>query len=174
MTQQTVFMGLINPKSPDNVASVMRASGNYQVNQVFYTGIRYPMAIKRNPRAVDMARKVSQHIPLNGVDDLILQAIHNMSIVCVEFAENAIPLPNYQHPTNAFYIFGPEDNTLSQNIIDQADDVIYIPTVGCMNLAATANVILYDRLAKSNQSFEGNTSIRQNRDTNNVLVVKIK
>jgi tRNA(Leu) C34 or U34 (ribose-2'-O)-methylase TrmL len=26
---------------------------------------------------------------------------------------------------------------------------VYIPTVGCMNLAATVNVVLYDRLAKS-------------------------
>jgi len=27
--------------------------------------------------------------------------------------------------------------------------VVYIPTVGCMNLAATVNVVLYDRLAKA-------------------------
>jgi tRNA(Leu) C34 or U34 (ribose-2'-O)-methylase TrmL len=27
--------------------------------------------------------------------------------------------------------------------------VVYIPTVGCMNLAATVNVVLYDRMAKA-------------------------
>ncbi|MBU0538004.1 MAG: 23S rRNA methyltransferase, partial [Gammaproteobacteria bacterium] len=26
--------------------------------------------------------------------------------------------------------------------------IVYIPTKGCMNLAATVNVVLYDRLAK--------------------------
>jgi tRNA(Leu) C34 or U34 (ribose-2'-O)-methylase TrmL len=26
--------------------------------------------------------------------------------------------------------------------------VVYIPTTGCMNLAATVNVVLYDRMAK--------------------------
>jgi tRNA(Leu) C34 or U34 (ribose-2'-O)-methylase TrmL len=26
--------------------------------------------------------------------------------------------------------------------------VVYIPTTGCMNLAATVNVVLYDRLSK--------------------------
>jgi tRNA(Leu) C34 or U34 (ribose-2'-O)-methylase TrmL len=26
--------------------------------------------------------------------------------------------------------------------------VVYVPTQGCMNLAASVNVILYDRLAK--------------------------
>jgi tRNA(Leu) C34 or U34 (ribose-2'-O)-methylase TrmL len=28
---------------------------------------------------------------------------------------------------------------------------VYIPTVGCMNLAATVNVVLYDRLAKASK-----------------------
>ena len=30
-------------------------------------------------------------------------------------------------------------------------DVVYIPTIGCMNLAATVNVVLYDRLAKAHK-----------------------
>jgi hypothetical protein len=42
-----------------------------------------------------------------------------------------------------------------------------------MNLAATVNVVLYDRLTKSSQSFAGNERIRDSRDTNNRLKVKI-
>ena len=34
-------IGLFNPKSPENVGSVMRAAGCYGVNSVFYTGVRY-------------------------------------------------------------------------------------------------------------------------------------
>lgn len=92
--------------------------------------------------------------------------------MCVEFAENAIALPEYRHPENAFYIFGPEDGTLSQDIIDRADAVVYVPTIGCMNLSATVNVLLYDRLTKSFQSIENNSLIRQSRDTNNNLKVR--
>ena len=33
-------------------------------------------------------------------------------------------------------------------ITDWCRDVVYIPTDKCMNLAATVNVVLYDRLAK--------------------------
>ncbi len=69
-----------------------------------------------------------------------------MKIVCVEFAENAIPLPEYEHPQHAFYNFGPEDETISQEIIDRADAVVSMATMGCMNLAATVNVVLYDSL----------------------------
>lgn len=162
----------MNPKSPENVSSVMRAAGNFRVDSVFYTGERYPRAVLLNPDIPKMSRKVSQGIPLSGVDCLIDGVPETMKIVCVEFAENAVPLPEYQHPHNAFYIFGPEDGTISQDVIDRADAVVYVPTIGCMNLAATVNVVLYDRVSKSSQGFESNVLIRQSRDTNNTVKVR--
>ena len=172
MKESKVSIGLVNPKSPENVGSVMRAAGNYRVDSVFYTGKRYPRALMRNPDIPDMQRKVSQNIPLSEVTCLVDDAPEDLKIVCVEFAENAISLPEYQHPLNAFYIFGPEDGTISQQLIDRADAVVYVPTIGCMNLAATVNVVLYDRLTKSSDEFESNTLIRSSRDINNRLKVK--
>lgn len=171
MKQSNVSLGLINPKSPDNVHSVMRAAGNYGVDSVFYTGTRYPRAMSLNPNAPDMSRKVSDNIPLTDISCLI-DAAGDMKIVCVELAENAIALPEYEHPENAFYIFGSEDSTIDQAVIDCADAVVYIPTIGCMNLAATVNVILYDRLIKSYQSIDDNELILASRDINNTVRVK--
>lgn len=172
LKQSKVNIGLINPKSPDNVNSIMRAAGNFQVDNVLYTGKRYPRALMRNPDIPDMRRKVGQSIPLIEVDCLIDAATINMKLICVEFAENAIALPEYEHPDNAFYIFGPEDGTISQDVINRVDDVIYVPTVGCMNLAATVSVLLYDRFTKSFQGCEDNALIRESRDTNNNLKVR--
>ena len=171
MKQSDVSIGLINPKSPDNVGAVLRAAANYRVNKVFYTGDRYPQAIKRKSRIVDMSRKVSKDVLLSAADHLTDVITDNMKIVCVEFAINAIPLPAYQHPTDALYIFGPEDGSIDQAIIDQADAVIYVPTVGCMNLSASVNVLLYDRMAKSSDDYASNALIKENRDTNNRLTV---
>ncbi|MFK5915155.1 MAG: TrmH family RNA methyltransferase [Woeseiaceae bacterium] len=177
MKNPKINIGLINPKSPENVSSVLRSAGNFGVAHVFYTGSRYSRAVSLNPDTPQMSRKVSEYIPLVGVKDLIDIVPSDMKIVCVEFAENALPLPNYQHPGNAFYIFGPEDNSIPQDIINQADDVVYVPTKGCMNLSATVNVLLYDRLAKlfsataSTHDFKNNDLIRQNRDVNNSLKV---
>ena len=165
------MIGLCNPKSPENVASVMRAAGNYRVDSVLYTGERYPRALKLNPDLPRLSRKVSEHIPLTQVDNLVAAASSDMKVVCVELAENAIVLPEFEHPQHALYIFGPEDGTIEQKLIDQADAVVYIPTLGCMNLAATVNVVLYDRLAKSSQTFDHNELIRQSRDTNNTVKV---
>lgn len=178
MKKSKVNIGLVNPKSPDNVSSVMRSSGNFGVDSVFYTGSRYPRAIKLNPDIPQMSRKVSEGIPLSAVDCLVDAASSEMKIICVEFVENATPLPGYHHPENAFYIFGPEDSSITQDIIDQADAVVYVPTTGCMNLAATVNVLLYDRLAKSflssdsSQDIANNDLIRKNRDVNNRLKFK--
>lgn len=169
MQESKVSIGLINPKSPENVGSVMRAAANFGVESVFYTGLRYPRAIERKSQTVDMSRKISQKIPLSEIDCAIKDAPENMRVVCVEFAENAVALPDYQHPENAFYVFGPEDGSISQGVIDKADAVIYVPTHGCMNLAATVNVVLYDRSTKSAHYVAGNDLIRQSRDTNNRL-----
>lgn len=172
MKESKASIGLINPKSPDNVSSVMRAAGNFRVDSVFYTGKRYPRALMRNPAITDMRRKVGQTIPLVEVDSLFDVTAPAMKLVCIEFAENAIPLTEYQHPDNAFYIFGPEDGTVSQDVIDRVDAVVYVPTINSMNLAATVNVVLYDRLAKSAQRFKGNELILESRDVNNRLKVR--
>ena len=169
MKEFKVSIGLMNPKSPENVSSVMRAAGNFHVDSVFYTGDRYPRAVLLNPDIPKMSRKVSLGIPLSGVDCLIKNIPESMKIICVEFAVNAVPLPEYQHPLDAFYIFGPEDGTLGQDVIDKADAVVYVPTNGCMNLAATVNVVLYDRLSKSSQVVDSNVLICQSRDRNNTV-----
>jgi len=150
----------------------MRTAGNFRVDSVFYTGKRYPRALMRNPGLPDMHRKVGQTISLSEIEDISEVVSTDMKLVCVEFAEGATPLPEFQHPNYAFYVFGPEDGTLNQEIIDRADAVVYVPTVNSMNLAASVNVVLYDRLAKSPQEFKGNDLIFQSRDINNSLKVK--
>ncbi|GAA0820626.1 RNA methyltransferase [Colwellia asteriadis] len=179
-----VSIGLTNPKSPTNVGAVMRAAGCYQVDQVFYTGKRYELAAKHNKDTLKTDTKnVQQKIPLQGIDNFIdIKSLAenispNAKIICVDLVEGAIPLPAFVHPDEAIYIFGPEDGTIKQAVIDMADDVVYVPTVGCMNLAASVNVLLYDRLAKSLQHQNkaqqiDNDLIRQSRDTNNKVKVK--
>ncbi|CSB46617.1 RRNA methylase%2C putative [Vibrio cholerae] len=57
-------------------------------------------------------------------------------------------------------------------MVDQAHYVVYVPTHGCMNLAATVNVVLYDRLAKSLGEIDDQAQVIANRDNKNRLKVK--
>lgn len=168
MKKTHVTIGLSNPKSPTNVGAVMRAAGCYQVDDVRYTGERYDRAAKFQTDT----KKVANKIPLTSVDCLLDELPADMKVVCVELAEGAISLPGFQHPDKAIYVFGPEDGSITQQVADRADHVVYVPTVGCMNLAATVNVLLYDRLAKSVDIVTGDELIRSSRDNRNHLVVK--
>ena len=168
MSEQQIIIGLTNPKSATNVGAVMRAAGCFSVNKVLYTGTRYDRSVKLNTDT----KKISSTIPLTQVDDLLANKHPDTKVICVDLIEGATPLPAFQHPADAIYIFGPEDNTIKQRVINQADHVVYIPTIGCLNLAATVNVVLYDRMSKSTTYHTDNDLIRNSRDTNNRVKVK--
>ena len=168
MNESRVILGLIKPKSPTNVGGVMRAAGCFRVDAVFYTGERYARAARFNMDT----KNISGRIPLTGVDCLLDHVPENTKIVCVELVDGAIALPEYEHPERVFYIFGPEDGTIGQDVLDRADDVVYVPTIGCMNLAASVNVVLYDRLTKSAHAVADNDLVLRSRDTNNRVKVR--
>ena len=170
MKDASVIIGLSNPKSPTNIGAVLRAAGCYKADAVIYTGTRYDKAAKFQTDT----KKMAQTIPLSGVESMLDDLPQDMKIVCVDFAEGATLLPYFQHPEKAIYIFGPEDGSISQDVADRADHVVYVPTVGCMNLAASVNVVLYDRLAKQENITQNDEHIRQNRDNKNNLRVNVK
>lgn len=163
----TATIALYNPKSPDNVGAIMRAAGCYQASAVRYTGERFSRAVKYQTDTKNIVSK----IPLTQVTDLLADLPAGTCLVCVEFAEGATSLPQFEHPEQALYVFGPEDGSLPQTLIDAADHVVFVPTIGCMNLAASVNVVLYDRLCKSTRKINHDEIIKLSRDNNNRLVV---
>lgn len=163
MPEQHINLGIINPKNAQNMGSILRAAGCYGVDSVFYTGQRFGYARKYATDTQNSGRK----IPLVGCDNLKEVKPNNAKVVAVELIEGATPLPHFIHPDNAFYLFGPEDGSIKADTLEWCDEVVYIPTKGCMNLAATVNVLLYDRLAKSSNTEFGDHVIKENRDNNN-------
>ena len=161
------YIGLVNPKSPENVGMVIRAAGCYEAQEIFYTGERFDRA----RRFWTDTKSAGHKIPLTGVEDLVKATPPGAVRVAVELIEGAIPLMDFVHPEHAFYIFGPEDGSLKKELLEQCDYVVYIPTVGCMNLAATVNVVLYDRMAKSGRDVLQQRPIAENRDTNNKIKI---
>lgn len=135
-------IGLSNPKYEGNVGAAMRAAGVYGASLVITAGRRL-----RAGHADTM--KAWRHLPMLRVDDLRDAIPYRCIPVAVDMVEGATPLPAYQHPERAFYVFGAEDQTLGAKTLEWCRDVIYVPTNGCMNLAACVNVVLYDRMAKS-------------------------
>jgi tRNA(Leu) C34 or U34 (ribose-2'-O)-methylase TrmL len=141
MSRGFAAIGLFNPKTGANIGGAMRACGCYGVSLIVVSGERY----KRIPTDTIAAYRT---IPLVHADVLRDVLPLDCVPVAVEILPNARSLITYTHPERAFYIFGPEDGTLGKEITSWCRDIVYIPTNNCMNLAATVNVVLYDRMAK--------------------------
>jgi tRNA(Leu) C34 or U34 (ribose-2'-O)-methylase TrmL len=136
-------IGLFRPKDDANVGGALRAAHCYGASLVVIAGAR--------GRAIKSAANTTQahrHVPTIVTDDVFCALPYSTEVVCVDLIEGAQPLPDFNHPERALYVFGPEDGTLGKQHTARAQHIVSIPTQFCMNLAATVNVVLYDRIAK--------------------------
>lgn len=146
MNRGYACIGLYEPKNKLNVGSVLRAAGCYEVSMVALGGAR---PHRYMGRMCTDTQKAYRHLPTILTDDLHSVVPYDCVPVAVDLIDGAQSLIEYEHPERVFYVFGPEDGTLSENVLKWCRDTVYIPTTRCMNLAATVNVVLYDRLLKT-------------------------
>jgi len=135
-------IALDNPNFDSNVGGALRAAQCYGADLAVISGDKF------KKESTD-TMKAYKHIPTILGKNIFDNLPYDCIPVAVDLIEGAIALPKYGHPERAFYIFGPENSTLGKEITDRCQDIVYVPTEFCMNLAATVNVVLYDRLFKS-------------------------
>ncbi len=128
-------------KDPANLGGAFRAAHCYSAELVVVGG-------QRIKRASTDTQKAYRHIPMIETDDLFQTIPFGAVPVVVEICDRAKSLVTFTHPESAYYIFGPEDGSVSKSYVERAPLVVKVPTAFCMNLAATVNVVLYDRAAK--------------------------
>ena len=135
-------VGLDQPKIAENIGGAMRAAHAYGASLVAVAG-------KRFGNIPADTSKAWRHVPVVSCESVFDVMPRGCVPIAVDLIEGATPLPAFDHPERAFYIFGGEDRTLGPEIVDRCQEVIYVPTTICMNLAAAVNVVLYDRMAKA-------------------------
>lgn len=150
MSRGYAAIGLDNCKDANNMGSALRAAGCYGAGLVVFGGIR--PAKLRQSKCVTDTQKAYKHIPTLWAEDLKDIIPIDCVPVAVDLVAGAKCLKDYTHPERAFYIFGAEDATLGERTLSWCRDKIYIPTHYCMNLAATVNVVLYDRQCKTGEA----------------------
>ena len=140
MNRGYAAIGLYMPKTEPNVGGALRAANCYGAALVAIQGKRF--------RSISSdTQKTWRHIPLLEVVNLRDVIPFDCQPICVEISDNARCLTTFTHPQRAFYIFGPEDGSIPKELTEKYM-TIKVPTDFCMNLAATVNVVLYDRRAK--------------------------
>ena len=136
-------VALDQPRHLENLGGALRAAAVYEASLVVVNTPRFP------ERTTDTT-KAHRHIPLIVTDDIFSHLPLDTTAVAVDFIQGATPLHQYKHPERAFYIFGGENRTLDETVVAKCPHKVFIPTLVSMNLAATVNVVLYDRSAKRN------------------------
>lgn len=139
-------VGLWRPKDPANIGGTLRAVHVYGAKLLCIAGDR-----STKVRHATDVTKAARHIPVLRGDDLRALLPFDCAPIAVDLVPDATPLPEFVHPPRAMYIFGPEDGTLGASVLSWCKARVFVPTQFCMNLAATVNVVLYDRLAKTNR-----------------------
>jgi tRNA(Leu) C34 or U34 (ribose-2'-O)-methylase TrmL len=68
--------------------------------------------------------------------------------VAIELLNSTETLPLFEHPTDATYMFGPEDGHVPKSVLSVCHRFVTIPSYHCLNLAAAVYTLLYDRVVK--------------------------
>lgn len=133
-------IGLYNPIHTENIGGALRAAYCYKASLVLVAGGK----CKNEP---EDTYRTARHIPVIKVKNFE-NPPEDCAVVAVELVEEAESLIYFKHPQRALYVFGPENGSLPEEILQKATHKVQVPTHHCMNLAACVNVVLYDRLLK--------------------------
>lgn len=142
---------LVNPKYPHNVGAAVRAASCLDASEVSFTGDRVRLENGKRTRLPREER-------MKAYRDVRLEHVHEEAAfdrlpegatpVAIELRPSAELLPQFTHPENAVYVFGPEDGGLERTHLLHCHRVVVIPTRHCVNLGAAVYIVLYDRLVK--------------------------
>ena len=140
---------LVKPKYLDNLAGAVRAAACLGADRVFYTGDRIPESSTKQLR-LPRALRMKDYADVELIHTERPFEASSGIPVAVELLPGATVLPIFDHPDDVLYVFGAEDGDVPAWMRQHCHHFVSVPTVDgmCLNLAATVNVVLYDRLAK--------------------------
>lgn len=139
-------IGLDRPSDAVNIGHALRASFCYGARMVILGGDEIPGSLGN---IVTDPNRASRHVPVIRASSVLEAVPEGCDVISVELDRDAIPLTEFVHPERACYVFGPENGSLSPEILASSRHKVMIPTNTALNLGMTVNTVLYDRLAKS-------------------------
>ena len=74
---------------------------------------------------------------------------YDCSPIAIEIHDSAVHLGQFDHPERAVYILGAEQEGIPTHILERCKHIITIPSKQCLNVAAAASIVMYDRQNKS-------------------------
>jgi tRNA G18 (ribose-2'-O)-methylase SpoU len=125
-----------------NLGNLMRSAHAFGASFTFTVGATYQALEARADTS-----KGQWHIPhYNWASAAEMALPQGCKLVGVELIDEAIDLPNFRHPMRAAYILGPEQGSLSPELLARCAYVVKIPSSFCVNVAMAGAIVMYDRV----------------------------
>ena len=125
-----------------NLGNLMRSAHGFGASFTFTVGATYQALEARADTS-----KGQWHIPHYNWETVADMALpQGCKLVGVELLDEAIDLPSFRHPMRAAYVLGPEQGSLSPELVARCSYVVRIPTSFCINVAMAGAIVLYDRV----------------------------
>jgi tRNA G18 (ribose-2'-O)-methylase SpoU len=125
-----------------NLGNLMRSAHGFGASFTFTVGATYQALEARADTS-----KGQWHIPhynWASIDEMALP--QGCKLVGIELLDSAIDLPSFRHPLRAAYVLGPEQGSLSPELVAHCSYVVRIPTSFCINVATAGAIVMYDRV----------------------------
>lgn len=145
-----IIIVLENVRSAHNVGSIFRTSDAFLIEKIMLCGI-CPIPPKNEIRktALGATESVEWEYFNDSADCIKELKEKEYTIIGIEQADNATNLNNYsiEKSQKIALVFGNEVNGVSDEIIQQSDDVVEIPQHGTkhsFNVSVSVGIVLWD------------------------------
>ena len=132
--------------TPDNMGALIRLADNIGATEVCFLGREEEHRLGKVRRAAASSRDNIRWY-FSEESDLRKIVPEGKKIVAIETADNATCIYDTQLPENAAFIVGSESHGLSDELLSQCDQVVYIPVPGptrSLNVSHAAAVALFE------------------------------
>jgi tRNA (guanosine-2'-O-)-methyltransferase len=147
-TTDRVALLLDGVQQPFNVGAILRTAAAYRVDHVWLAGATPPpQAAGVRKTALGAERYLTWTITDRGVDAVAEARASDWTVVGVELAEGARPIHDVDLRRGVCLALGHEDHGLSRAVLDDCDEVVFIPQlgrIGSLNVAAAAAIAIYE------------------------------
>jgi len=139
-------IGVLGAKQQANVGTLWRSAYQLGASFLFTIGQRY------RSQATDTVDTPTR-IPLFEIDDwtaFVTVAPKGARWVAVEMG--GTPLEEFEHPKDAIYLLGSEDNGVPNSVVRACHHVVSLDSerYASYNVAIAASIVMYDRMTKLN------------------------
>lgn len=132
--------------TPDNMGAMIRLADNIGATEVCFLGREEEHRLAKVRRAAASSRDNIRWY-FREETDLHKIVPEGKTIVAIETADNATCIYDTQLPENVAFIVGSESHGLSDELLSQCDQVVYIPVPGptrSLNVSHAAAVALFE------------------------------